>query len=346
MRHRKLYYFIFLLAITGASFGQQEPQFSQYMYTILPTNPGYAGNAGICASLHYRQQWAGFADVNPFTLETHKTAPRTMLVSIHSPVKALRGGLGLSIYSDAIGHQSDIGVKLAYAYKTNISGGNLGIGLSGDFLSRKINKSMYYGSTSTGGQSAEDEILNSLGEDDMHIDVSFGAFYQMQDRWYAGVSGTQLISAIGGDKDLQKGKRHFYFLGGYKYELPANPDWSLKPSALIKTDLSMVQFDLTLVASYTDLVWFGASYRMIDAVAILVGAKPFINFQGAIKGLEIIGTYDITTSKMLNRGASFKGRSLGGYEFCIKYCFNIVTIPPIYGYKNTKLLGNRPIDYR
>ena len=108
----------------------------------------------------------------------------------------------------------------------------------------------------------------------------------------------------------------------------------------------MVQFDLTLVASYTDLVWFGASYRMIDAVAILVGAKPFINFQGAIKGLEIIGTYDITTSKMLNRGASFKGRSLGGYEFCIKYCFNIVTIPPIYGYKNTKLLGNRPIDYR
>jgi len=346
MEYRKISVFMILLGFAVSVFGQQEPQFSQYMYTILPTNPGYAGNAGICASLHYRQQWAGFVDViykESGEKEQYKTSPRGILATIHTPIKG-RHGVGLSIYNDALGYQNDIAVKLAYAYRINISGGTLGLGLSADFLSRTFRKDLY-----VLGQSGEDAIVRDMNND-MHIDVSFGAFFQMQEKWYAGASATQLISAIGGDKDHQKAARHVYFLGGYKYELPSNPDWSLKPSALIKTDLTNVQFDLTLLADYNNFLWFGVSYRMVDAVAILVGAKPFLNFSGAIKGLEVIGSYDITTSKMLQRidndFKGSKGRSLGGYEFCIKYCFNIVTKPTIYGYKNTKLLGNRPIEYR
>jgi len=341
MGYKKVNIFIVLFGLAVAVFGQQEPQFSQYMYTILPFNPGYAGNAGICASLHYRQQWAGFVDIDTKTGEKHKTAPRGPLVSIHSPIKALHGGLGLSIYNDALGYQNDIAVKLAYAFRLNVGGGNLGIGLSGDFLSRTVQKDLF-----VPGVSGDPTLLASMGESDMHVDISFGVFYQMQQKWYAGISATQLISAIGGNKDYQPGARHLYFTGGYTYEIPSNPDWSLKPSAWIKTDLSMVQIDLSLIADYNNLIWFGASYRMIDAVAVLIGARPFINFSSAIKGLEVIGSYDITTSKMLNRGASFKGRSFGGYEFCLKYCFNIVTKPTVYGYKGTRLLGNKPIDYR
>ena len=343
MIQRRLYIFVILLAIWVSGFGQQEPQFTQYMYTILPINPGYAGNAGICASMHYRQQWAGFREINPTTLEETKVAPLNTMVSIHSPVRALHGGLGLNIYSDRIGHQNDIAVKLAYSFRLNIKGGSLGIGLSGDFLSRSINVSKYYYAPESGdpSQHVDPTVINSMGESDMHVDFSFGAFYQMQNKWWAGVSATQLVSAIGGDKDLQKGARHFYFMGGYEFELAANPDWSLKPSALIKTDLTMPQIDLTLIASYTQLVWFGVSYRMWDCAAVLVGVKPFVNSKSAIRGLEVIGSYDITTSKMI-----LFGRSYGGPEFCIKYCFNIVTIPPVYGYKGTRLLGNKPIEYR
>ncbi|MDR2408687.1 MAG: type IX secretion system membrane protein PorP/SprF [Bacteroidales bacterium] len=335
MLNKRFYIFIILLGIARIGFAQQDPQFTQYMYTILPVNPGYAGNAGICASLHYRQQWAGFTDINPETGEEYKTSPRDILVTIHSPVKALHGGLGLSIYNDAYGHQSDIAVKLAYSFRMNISGGNLGIGLSADFLSRAIKKSEYIG-----GNSTDPLISNDLADNDMYVDFSFGAHYQMQDKWYAGISATQLVSTIGGDKVYQRGARHFYALGGYSYTLPSNPDWTLKPSALLKTDLTMVQFDLTLLADYNNLVWFGVSYRVIDAVALIVGAKPFINSSTAIRGLEIVGSYDINTSKMIRYGRSF-----GGYEFCIKYCFNIVTKPSIYGYKGTRLLGNKPIEY-
>jgi len=324
------------------SFGQQEPQFSQYMYTILPINPAYAGNAGICASLHYRQQWAGFTDiiVKPDgTNEENKTSPRDALVSIHSPIKALHGGVGLTIYQDALGYQSDIAVKLAYSFRLNFGGGTLGIGLSADFLSRQIQKDKY-----VLGQSGDPILIANMGASDMHMDVSFGAFYQMQEKWYAGLSVTQIAgSIIGGDKDLQDGKQHLYIIGGYSFDLPSNPDWALKPSALIKTDLATLpQVDLSLIADYKSLVWFGVSYRAIDCAAVLVGAKPFINFNGAIRGLEVVGSYDITTSKM-----GYKhGRSFGGYEFCLKYCFKIVTNPPIYGYKGTRLLGNKPIEYR
>jgi type IX secretion system PorP/SprF family membrane protein len=336
MVKKKVYIFIVLLTVAMVCFGQQDPQFTQYMYTILPTNPGYAGNAGICATLHYRQQWAGFTDTDPNTGDTYKTSPRDILFTVHSPIKALHGGLGLSIYNDAYGHQNDIAVKLAYSFRTNISGGNLGIGLSADFLSRSIKKNEFIP-----GNSTDPTILNDLGDNDMYIDVSLGAYYQMQDKWYAGISATQLISAIGGDKVHQKGARHFYALGGYAYTIPSNPNWTLKPSALLKTDIKTVQLDLTLLADYDNLIWFGASYRIVDAVALIVGAKPFINSATAIRGLEIVGSYDINTSKIIRYGRSF-----GGYEFCLKYCFNIVTKPSIYGYKGTRLLGNKPIEYR
>ena len=336
---RKINIFIILVGFTVSVFGQQDPQFTQYMYTILPINPGYAGNAGICASLQYRQQWAGFTDIINETGERYKTAPRDALVSIHTPIKQ-RHGIGLTIFNDALGYQSDIAVKLAYAYRMNISGGTLGIGLSGDFLSRTVRSDLY-----VIGQSGDPLLIADMGTD-MHISPSFGVFFQMQQKWYAGISGTRLVSFVGGDKDYQKGKAHVYFLGGYTYELPSNPDWKLKPSALLKSDLTNVQMDLTVLADYTNLIWFGISYRMPYDIAVLVGAKPFINFSGAIKGLEVIGSYDINPGGMGRWKKGYEGRSLGGYEFCIKYCFNIVQTPTVYGYKNTKLLGNRPIEYR
>jgi type IX secretion system PorP/SprF family membrane protein len=349
MAKRKLYIFFILVGIAVSGYAQQDPQFTQYMYTILPINPGYAGQTGICASLHYRQQWAGFRDINPGTGEEHKTSPRNVMASIHMPIKAIHGGLGLTFYNEAYGYQNDISVKLAYSFKMNIGGGNLGIGLSADFLSRKITNKFWDspdGSLS-GGTTVDQSIINNLGESDFYFDVSFGAYYMMQDKWYAGISATQLISAVGGDKINQKGARHFYAVGGYSFPVPSNPSWTLKPSALLKTDLKAVQLDLTFLADYENFFWFGASYRIIDAVAIIAGIKPFANSSiSAMKGLEIVASYDITTSKMLNLGRSdTEKRSYGGYEFCIKYCFNIVTKPTIHGYKGTRLLGNKPIEY-
>jgi hypothetical protein len=51
--------------------------------------------------------------------------------------------------------------------------------------------------------------------------------------------------------------------------------------------------------------------------------------------------YDITTSHL---GYNHK-RSFGSPEIMIKYCFNIIPTTSSYGYKGTRLLGNKPIEY-
>ncbi|MDR1793169.1 MAG: PorP/SprF family type IX secretion system membrane protein [Bacteroidales bacterium] len=339
MMSKKIYFLMILGALTSVAFGQQEPQFSQYMYTILPFNPGYAGSGGICAAATYRQQWAGFVETNEDGEKT-KVNPREALFSIHAPIKALHGGLGLSVYNDALGHQNDIGIKVAYSFRMNISGGTLGIGLSVDFLNRGIKTDEF-----TPGQSADPNIIANLGKSSMYIDASLGAFYQMPDKWFAGIAATQLISAIGGDEIGQKGARHLYAMGGYTFTLPANPNWTLTPQAFVKADFKVPTFDLTLIADWNKLVWFGASYRFYDAVVLLVGAKPFANYSSAIRGLEVALSYDVNTSQMF--GTHGNGvRSYGGPEITLKYCFSIITKPSIYGYKGTRLLGNRPIDFR
>ena len=335
MKRKRVYIFMFFVAVTVRGFGQQDPQFTQHMYTILPINPGFAGSTGICASLHYRNQWMGFVDTDT-TGKTYKTSPEDIMFTVHSNVKKLHGALGLTVYNDKYGHQSDVTVKLGYAFKTNIAGGVLGVGPSFDFMSRQIKTDEFWA-----GQSADPLIWQNMGKTDMYFDVSLGAFYDMQGKWYAGLSATQLLSMIGGKTVNQKASQHIYAVGGYEFEIPSNPNWTLKPCGLLKTDLKSVQIDATLIADWSQMFWVGVSYRAIDAVAILGGTRPFINYTTPIRGLEAAISYDINTSKLMNYGRSF-----GGLEVSIKYCFKIVTKPTVSGYKGTRLLGNRPIEYR
>jgi len=318
---------------------QQDPQFTHYMYSDLLINPGVAGSGGICATGIFRQQWAGFqdtwTDIETGKTETFSTAPQQFLVTFHAPVKALHGGLGLVLYQDKYGYQNDIAAKVSYSFKFNISGGSLGIGLAGDFLSRTLEGGRYHP-----GEDG-DPVVATSDISDFYADVSFGAYYLNPNKWYAGISGTHLLTSEGKNTH-QSTSRHFYFYGGYSFPLPFNPNWTMKPSAIIKTDFAKTQYDLTVLAEWNNLVWGGVSWRIDnDAVAILVGAKPFINSSNPIRGLEIGVSYDITTS-LLGYNHS---RSFGGPEIMLKYCFTIIPPTSVYGYKNTRLLGNKPTEY-
>jgi hypothetical protein len=146
---------------------------------------------------------------------------------------------------------------------------------------------------------------------------------------------------MGGDKANQKDMQHIYLLGGYTFTVPSNPNWTLTPCALVKTDFKEPQIDATLIAEWNQMFWVGGTYRAVDAFAVLGGARPFWNYSNALRGLEVAVSYDVNTSKLMRYGRSF-----GGPEVCIKYCFKIIPPVTVYGYKGTRLLGNRPIEYR
>ena len=113
-----------LLLVLGTSLtmlGQQEAQYTQYMYNTLAINPAYAGTRGVLSLTGlYRSQWIGLDG-----------APVTQTFNIHAPV-ANRVGLGLSVVNDEIGNgtSQETYFDATFSYTIPVSNtGNLSFGL-------------------------------------------------------------------------------------------------------------------------------------------------------------------------------------------------------------------------
>lgn len=328
---KKIYTSLLISMISVVLLAQQEPQFTQNMFNNMYTNPGYAGiNKRICITSLYRQQWVGFES----TLKdgsTVKTNPQTTVISIDAPIRVLRGGIGVSLFSDKLGFESNTGVKIGYSYHLSISNGILGIGVQAGFLNKKIDFSKF------NPLDQDDPLLKDQDvQATLMTDVAFGLFYNVPGKFYAGLSSTQLIqSKMKYDNESINSslKRHYYLTGAYHWTLPNAPDWELSPYLFIKTDFTAAQYDITAMAKWQNMVWAGISYRVHDAVAIIVGAYPFNQptMSPALQQLKIGYSYDVSTSAL---GRS--GRSSGSHEIMLGYCFKISTTPKITKYSNTR----------
>ena len=114
------------------SYGQQIPQYSQYMINDYILNPAISGmHDHFEVKSNNRIQWVGVND-----------APRTFLLSIHGPIKNMNMGLGGAIFSDVTGPTSRTGAYLSYAYHLKLSPSlKLGMGLSVGLLQFRIDGS-------------------------------------------------------------------------------------------------------------------------------------------------------------------------------------------------------------
>ncbi len=324
---RKFLIGFILVTISSLSlYGQQEAQFSQNMFNLMALNPGYAGaNDAICATSLFRQQWTGFQDP-----DGSRTSPQTILLSLDAPIRLLGGGLGLTISQDEIGFEKNLGVKLSYAYHLPIGMGRLQIGAQASFLDKSIDFTKFK-PLQTG-----DPLLMGQGQSNITTDFAFGAYYQVPGRYYAGIASTQLSEATIEDQVSTSAfalKRHYFIMGGYSFMLPSNPSFVIKPSVLIKTDFAAAQYDVNGLVEYNSRFWGGLSYRVQDAVVIILG---FVPVPRTIPGLKIGYSYDLTTSPL---GA--EGRSSGSHEIMLNYCFNIIIKHPTTEYHNSRLFDDR-----
>lgn len=318
MRKEFVLLFVFVLAISGVR-AQQEAQFTQYMFNQMAFNPAYAGaRDAICTNGLMRQQWMGFTDP-----DGNNVAPRTFLVSLDAPIKFLHGGVGATIFQDQLGFEKNIGVRLSYAYRFLLGNGNLSVGLQAGFLNKSIDFSKFK------PIQTEDPTLSSSSEEStMLTDFGFGAYFTIPEKFWAGISTSQLAEASSpiGDANFEL-KRHYFLTGGYTYTMPFDPSYELLPSFLVKSDGTAMSFDLTGLVRYNNRFWGGLSYRLQDAVAVILG----MNY----KNFNVGYSYDLTTS---NLGGLGKVGSSGSHEIMINYCFKIEI--PVYrtSYKNTLYL--------
>lgn len=294
---------------------QQEAQFVHNMFNGIYYNPGFAGSVGGISALGLvRQQWVGFNDE-----DGNNIAPNTYTLSIHSPLNFLHGGVGLNVYSDKLAFQSEIGVKLMYAFRMDLGMGNLGIGVQLDFL----NSSFDFNKLKEGARDQEDPLLASGADNDMVFDLGLGIQYFVPEKFSIGLSSDRVLESQS-DKLNYQYKRHYYLSGSYEFSFPNNPSFVIEPSLLIKSDAVETQFDLAALLKYNNKVWGGVSYstlRVFDPLAVIIGLN--------IKDILIGYSYTIPTSAI---------GSGGGHEIMVGYNFKIDMDKGRRSYRNTRFL--------
>lgn len=301
MQIRIFFTLTILAAFGGTAQAQQEAQFSHNMFNHMGINPGMAGlRNAICATALARQQWVGLRDD-----QGNRLSPETYSLNVDAPVRLLKGGLALGLLQDQIGPETTVGVKLSYAYHMPMGAGRLGIGAQAGFMDKRFDFA------SLNPLNPGDPVL--IGGEDNHIftDFAIGGFYLLEDEAWAGISVSQLRQARG---DLGESSyslsRHIYATGGYHLRWPANPDYVISPSVLVKTDLSSLQMDINTMVTYNNRFWGGVSYRPQDAVVFMLGVS--------LDQISIGYSYDVTTSPL-----GSMGRSYGSHEIMLQYCFDL-----------------------
>lgn len=317
----KKIYLIMVLTLPILALGQQDVQFSQFMFNRIYYNPGVTGSgSAICINGLHRSQWVGF-----------EGAPITQNINVNVPIKAIGGGVGLTIVNDQIGFFNNISARLMYGYQFRLPSGTLGIGAGATFLNNQLNGTTWIPSdyASPGGGLLDPSIIG-LTETGFQVDAVFGVYYESQNIW-GGVSTTRVIeSATEIGSNVQnvptfiRNARHYYLMGGYNWAVPAS-NWEMRPSMLLKLATGSTTFDLNILGVYNNKFWGGVTYRLQDAVVAMIGWQ-------ATPDLRLGYSYDVGTSALSTQGG-------GSHEIMVNYCFKIEIPPPPTGsHKNPRFL--------
>ncbi len=307
---------IFALFIpAGMIFGQQDPVFSQYMFSTQAYNPGYSGMTGmITATALTRQQWVGFPG-----------APSTTLFNVSAPFNllGLRSGAGLMVEADKYGFSNDVDISLSYAYLFPIGTGTLGAGFSAGVLNKTLSPEWFIPSGPNYTPPSGDPLIPENDESFVALDISIGFFYQGLN-YYAGISATHLNQPkIKYSETATYVSREYYLTAGYYFQLP-NPSFELVPSVFIVNDGAATQYLATGMVRYNKKIWGGVSYRISDAITGFAGIELY-------NGLRIGYGYDFPVSE-IRKGTS------GSHEFIVSYSFDVGLGKSVTRYKSIRFL--------
>ena len=253
-------------------YGQQDPQYTQYMYNQNILNPAYAGSRGVLSlGMLARTQWVGVDG-----------APETLTLALHSPV-GRNVGLGFSVIHDEIGPAKEDNLYGDFSYTIRTSEeGNLAFGLKAGFtfLDVRILEGLV--------------ADNSLNEPVNKTTPNFGVgLYYYTQKFYAGLSvpnflETRHLETRNGRVSTASEKIHYFLTTGYVFDLSDNV--KLKPSAMVKAAIGApVSIDLSANALINDKFELGLSYRFDDSISAILGLN-------VSDDMRIGYAYDYTTS--------------------------------------------------
>lgn len=289
---------VICLVFSAFCFGQQDAQYTQYMYNTVSINPGYAGSRGhiSIAALH-RSQWMGLDG-----------APVTQTFNIHSPIGYRGLGLGLSIVNDEIGPISETNFDIDFSYTIWTSReGRLSFGLkaSANLLDIRFSELNQFTTDATLQQDIDNRLTPNIG----------AGIYYHTNRFYAGLSVPRFLETSHFQESTlstANEQMNFYLITGYVWDL--NPFLKFKPTLLTKVvQGAPIQIDLSTNFMFSEKFIVGAGYRWDAAFSAMAGFNISKKFMIGIAydkettelgstafndgSFEVIFRYDFISSK-------------------------------------------------
>lgn len=293
---KNLSFFIFIFLAVTSVFGQQDPQYTHYMYNMNVVNPAYAGSREtLSIGILGRTQWVGIDG-----------APQTITANIHAPV-GRNLGLGFSVIADKIGpvKEQNVFADISYTIDTSEEG-RLAFGLKGgvSFFNGDLAKLL-----TPDGQIGADPLL------DENLSKTFpnigAGLYYYTSNFYVGASVPNILETPHfDDLDTAKAseKMHGFLTAGSIFELTENVDF--KPAAMLKAvPGSPLSVDLTGNFLINDRFELGLAYRFDDSIGALVSFLVTDDFR--------IGySYDYTLTELQDFNS-------GSHELFLQYDVNL-----------------------
>jgi type IX secretion system PorP/SprF family membrane protein len=285
-----------MLFFVMASYGQQDAQFTQYMYNTININPAYAGSREAMSifALH-RTQWVGLDG-----------APVTNTLSINTPINNSRMGIGVSFINDRLGPsvENNIAVDLSYTIPTS-ENYKLSFGLKGtaNFLDVDFSKLTYY--------KAETNIRDNNIDNKFTPNVGAGIYYHSENT-YLGISIPNLLQTSHFDRYAGQGaysyiakeRINYYLIAGHVFDLSS--EIKFKPALLTKLVTGApLQVDVSANFMFSNKFVAGLAYRWSAAMSAMVG------FQASDSWYIGYG-YDLETTRL----AYFNS---GSHEIFLRY---------------------------
>ncbi len=239
-------------------YGQQDAQYTQYMYNTVSVNPAYAGSRGhLSIAALYRNQWLGLDG-----------APETQTLNLHTPMGYRGVGLGISVVNDKIGPTSEtyFDVDFSYTIQTSFEG-KLSFGLKASAHMLDIRFSELDEFEIDPQLQAQQDIQNQFSPN-----VGAGVYYHT-DRFYAGFSAPRILETTHFDESsisTAKEQINFYLITGYVWEL--NPFLKFKPTLLAKmVQGAPLQVDVSANFMFNEKFVGGLAYRWDAAFSGMFG---------------------------------------------------------------------------
>jgi type IX secretion system PorP/SprF family membrane protein len=275
--------------------GQMFPLSDHYMFNALAINPAFAGcQDALSATISYRNQWVGFGD-----------APKSQILSVHTPVYNDRIGLGLLVERNSIGIFKETSLIANYAYRMELKDGKLALGLGFGFTLSNIAWNELIAADANDAQ-----LMNNRSSAILPA-FSLGTYYYTR-KYFIGIS-LPLFLSYEIDKSSGKYKlsnpfsgSNYFFTGGYEVGIGHNV--KLQPSLLIKYHPNnAIQIDYNAQISLKNRIWMGIGYRNRDKLIGMLQCQ--LNYQ-----IRMAYSYDYdfgSVGKYMN----------GSHEIVLNYIF-------------------------